>query len=94
MDWNWLITSSADPKKTSLLVKGTVLAVGGFVVQAASTACGLGLYCLGVDAEMLNEFAAIMETLAFGAMILVGGCIALFGLVRKLTLRRWSAPRD
>jgi hypothetical protein len=94
MDFNWLITSSADPKKTSLFVSGLVVAVGGFVIQVSSTACGLGLYCLGIDSEMVNEFAGVMQTLTFGTMIVVGGLMGLYGLVRKVVNRRWAAPRE
>jgi hypothetical protein len=89
--FNWFITSSADPKKTSLFVKGAIVSAGAFVVQAVSVACGLGLYCIGITSETVNEFAGIMEALTFALMIIIGSIWTLWGLLRKIKVGRWSA---
>lgn len=90
---NWLITSSADPKKTSLMVKGIVMTAGAFIVQAVSTACTFGVACLGIDADWINQLAQITETLVFAIMLLIGSVAAIAGLLRKIKLGRFSAHR-
>jgi hypothetical protein len=89
--YNWFITSSADPKNTSLFIKGVIMSAGAFVVQAAAVACNVGLYCIGVDSEIVNEFAGTMEALTFALMIIVGSVMTLMGLIRKIKVGRWSA---
>ena len=46
---NWLITSSADPKRTSLAVKGALMLGGRYLLHTITLACGIGLYCIGID---------------------------------------------
>jgi hypothetical protein len=88
-----LITSSADPKKTSLAVKGFITLAGAFVVQSVSAACAFGLFCIGITNETVNAFAGIAETMVFAAMLLVGGAAAFAGLARKIRVGQWSAHR-
>jgi hypothetical protein len=90
---NWLITSSADPKKTSLAVKGTVLLIGSQLVRLLDMACSFGFACLGVDAMIINQAAEGIETVVYGILILWGGVWFLWGLGRKIYLARWSAAK-
>jgi hypothetical protein len=89
--FNWLITSSADPANTSLAVKGMLTFAGGWLLHAVTLACGLGLYCVGIDATWINQaIDQIVNAVYFGASLL-GAVIAIVGLIRKLYHGRWSA---
>ncbi|MBX4216152.1 hypothetical protein KW797_04355 [Candidatus Parcubacteria bacterium] len=89
---NKIIRSSEDPKKYSLFLQGLVLLVGGQGVKAFALACSIGLVCVGVDQEWVNEVAGAVEMIVYAALSLVGGAWALYGLFRKLALSRWSHP--
>lgn len=89
---NWLITSSADPTKVALSVKGSALVVGAIVVQAAAAACSFGLKCFGIDASLVNEIAGGIYTIVYAAMLLFGGFMVVGGVIRKFYLGRWSHP--
>lgn len=89
---NWLITSSSDPRKTSLFVKGLILFGGAWVVRAVDTACTWGVVCLGIDSAIVNNVAEAVEGVIFAGMLLVGSIVALVGIVRKFIVGRWSHP--
>lgn len=89
---NWLITSSADPTKTSLAVKGAVLLAGSQLVRVLDIACSFGLACLGVNADLINQIAQGTETVVQGALLTVGGIGIVWGILRKIYLQRWSHP--
>lgn len=91
--FNWLITSSADPKKTSLALKGVLTVAGAHALQAVTLACGLGLYCVGIDAEWVNDFVQTMTDLAYAVLFLFGTGVTLWGLLRKARYGRWSAAQ-
>ncbi len=82
--FQWLMLSSADPRKTSLSVKMALLAIVPYVLNIASTACGLGLVCLGVDAEGLNQFVQVSENLVLWSLSIVAGIGFMYGFFRKL----------
>ena len=90
--WNWLLTSSADPKKTGAWVKGLAILAGSQVVRVVNVACDFGLTCLGVTQEHVNSFAEGAELFVTGAMIIIGLGVTLFGLGRKAYYARWSHP--
>ncbi|MFN3658161.1 MAG: hypothetical protein ACK4UO_12970 [Pseudolabrys sp.] len=89
--WNWVVTSSADPEKTSLALKGLLTFGSGYVLNAVTALCGFGLVCLGIDADWLVQVINFITQVALGALYIVGGGIALFGLGRKVKLGQWSA---
>ena len=70
---NWLITSSADPKKTSLAVKGALVIGGSQLIRVLDMACSFGLACLGVDATIINQAAEGVESLVYGILLAWGG---------------------
>jgi hypothetical protein len=88
---NWLITSSADPRKTSLAVKGAIVLGGSQLVRLLDIACSFGLACLGVDATIINQAAEGVEALVYGVLVLWGIVWVLWGMGRKIYLARWSA---
>lgn len=88
---NWLITSSADPKKTSLFVKGGVILLGSQLVRAFDAACSFGLSCVGIDITFVNQLADGAEMLVYAALLLWGAVWFCYGLGRKFYLSRWSA---
>lgn len=89
---NWLITSSSDPSKTSLAVKGAVLLAGSQIVRVLDIACSFGLACLGVNADVINGIAQATETVVYGTLLAVGGITIVWGILRKIYLGRWSHP--
>jgi hypothetical protein len=88
---NWLITSSADPRKTSLAVKGAIVLGGSQLIRLLDIVCSFGLACLGVDATIINQAAEGVEALVYGVLVLWGIVWVLWGMGRKIYLARWSA---
>ena len=88
---NWLITSSADPRKSSLFVKGAMVLAGSQIVRLLDTICSFGLSCLAVDIKFVNQMAEGAESLVYGALVLWGGVWFLYGLSRKFYLAWWAA---
>jgi hypothetical protein len=89
--FSWLITSSADPDNTSLAVKGLLLGSVTYVLQVSTLVCGLGLLCLGLDADWLTSAINGLTTILTGVLYLVSGAMAVWGLIRKFRLGRWAA---
>ena len=88
---NWFITSSADPKRTSLALKGVLVLGGTYLLHTINLACGIGLYCIGIDQNWINT---MIEQLTFAAelsLMLVGIAVGIVGMARKITIGRWSA---
>jgi hypothetical protein len=87
---NWLITSSADPKKWSLFVKGVLLLWGAQIVSLFDAVCSFGLACLGVDTTFVNQLAEGVEAVIYGGLIVIGLIWSLYGGIRKVYLTGWS----
>ncbi len=93
--WNWLVTSSADPEKTSLMLKGLLLAGGAYLVQAAAVACTLGIaYVCLINAPGVDQTVAYVVQFATGILYAFGALIGLIGFCRKIYYGRWSAPQQ
>lgn len=88
---NWLVTSSADPTKFSLFVRGIAGTAAGVLLHAAVLACGLGVYCIGIDAGWVNAVVDAIAKLAYAVALTIGPLVALLGLIRKIRLGQWSA---
>jgi hypothetical protein len=86
---NWLVTSSSDPQKYSLALKGVLMMGVAAAIQLMPLTCGLHLICL--DASVLNSVVETIANIAYLALSLVGGVATLYGLVRKAWLNQWSA---
>jgi len=76
----WFVTSSQDPKKLSLTVKGALLAVAPFV-----------MYFTGFTDADFNQFVEAIVAFVFAATTAVSALQIAFGLLRKVKFGRWSA---
>jgi hypothetical protein len=88
---NWLVTSSVDPRNFSLTVKGVAVIGAGWLLKLSVLACGLGVYCVGLDADWLNKAVDALTQIAYGFALLFGGVMTFIGLLRKWWSGRWSA---
>jgi hypothetical protein len=85
----WLVTSSADPTKYSLMVKGVLSMWAAWVIQALPITCGLHLIC--VDQTVLMSAVETMGNIVYLGLSLIGAVYFLWGLGRKIWLNRISA---
>lgn len=82
----WLMLSSADPSEISLSVKAPLLGLIPYILSVATTACGIGLVCLGVEATELNQVVGKIESIIFWFFSIIASIGFLIGFVRKLWL--------
>lgn len=87
----WLLTSSADPQRTSMFVKASLFSLVPITMQALSFTCGLHLVCTDVTGDELKTVAETFANLVFFVTSAVSAFGAFYGLMRKLVLGRWSA---
>lgn len=76
--WNWLVYSSADPKKVSLSVKGALTMASSLII---------GLLTIFSVSVSNDEIANIIEALGLVvemALSLVGAVAVLIGFIRKV----------
>ncbi len=87
--WGWLVTSSQDPQKTGLLVRGALLWVVAQVLAMAPLLCQWANLCFDTGAlsglvdPIVGFVVSALSLLSYGMMV-VGG-------LRKLWLSRWRA---
>lgn len=91
---NWIVTSSADPRATSLAIKGSLVVIGGYIVHLATVVCGFGFYCIGIDTLWMNSFIEAVSNIIYFLTSLIGPVMTIVGLFRKINLGRWSAAPD
>ena len=84
--FQWITLSSADPKKYSLSVKMALLAAVPYILGIVSASCGIGLVCIGLDAEGLNQFIQVSENIVLLVLSLVSAVGFVYGFLRKLYL--------
>lgn len=89
----WFITSSADPKKTSLAVIGALTFFSSYILQAIQIACAVGFVCLPIDGTILDTAINAIGTFVEGIMMAVGALLFVWGLARKLKFGRWTAAK-
>lgn len=82
--WTWLITSSADPARVSLTVRGALLALIPTILWLVSTACGFGIVCLGVDEPFLNQFVESLVALVQALLTAIAAVWVVWGMIRKI----------
>ncbi|MEK7992882.1 MAG: hypothetical protein AAB403_03660 [Planctomycetota bacterium] len=87
----WFVTSSADPLKFSLSIRGLLVIGGGWLLNASVLACGLGVYCLGVTDYSVNQAIELITQIAYALALFFGSVMAAWGFIRKLAYGRWSA---
>lgn len=68
-----------------------VLAFADTKVLAVLTVLyGLGMVCLGVDADFIQRIINAIMQFSLCVLYLVGAVVATVGAIRKVKLRRWS----
>jgi hypothetical protein len=77
---SWLVTSSQDPSKTSLFIKGLLLSVAP-----------LAMLFLGWTETDVTQFADSLSNIAFWSLSIVPAGQVLWGLLRKGLVGRWAA---
>jgi hypothetical protein len=77
----WIITSSADPEKTSLAFKGILVMFIPFAVSL-----------LGIDADMANTFVGGLVGFVNGCLTVISAVMVVVGATRKLYYARWAHP--
>lgn len=87
----WLVTSSADPAKYSLALKGALKVGAAYLFQALSITCALHIACLNVDNGLVEQIIETTAAIAYLVLSLWGAGQVLWGLLRKAWLNRWSA---
>jgi hypothetical protein len=87
----WIVTSSSDPSRYSLMFKGAAMMAIPYVLQALQLVCGLTLICLSVDGSVLTSVVDTVANIIYLVFSLVGAMAFLWGLGRKIWLNRWSA---
>ncbi|MBT9167846.1 MAG: hypothetical protein DDT19_01189 [Syntrophomonadaceae bacterium] len=71
----WFVTSSTNPEKISLTIKGIV----AFAIL------------VGLDEAVVNEFGNNLANFILGLGILASAGLGIWGAIRKIVIGRWSA---
>ncbi len=77
--YKWLVTSSANPRNTSLAVKGFLVSLAPFAMMM-----------FGVTDVDVNAFVNAIVDLIFYVLSAIATVQMLFGFIRKISLGRWS----
>lgn len=88
---SWLISSSADPNKVGLTVKGLLIGVVPFLTWASPVLCAMAKVC--IDLGSISPFIDGVANFVVAAMTLVSAAVVLFGLGRKISFGHWSAKK-
>lgn len=80
MTFKKLITSSSDPKKLSLSVKGFLMALVPII-----------MFATGLSEMDVNAMIDVVTRIVFLGSSLVASVQILYGMLRKVKLGRWSA---
>ena len=84
--WQWLVQSSANARQVSLSAKAALLAIVPYILSLSTGACGLGLVCLGVEAEGLNQVVEAITNIIFWGLSIVSAIGFIYGFGRKVWL--------
>lgn len=89
--WRFIVLSSADPKRSSLALRGFgLMAITMFVSDIVPTirvVCELGYLCEFVEpsfVETLNELLDVATTIVYYALLTISAAFAFVGTLRKL----------
>ena len=74
--WLWIVKSSADPTRTSLTVKATLVALIPFLVGFAPL--------VGLTGEGVNQIVLNLSDLVGQILMVVASLTAVYGLIRKI----------
>lgn len=77
---SWVVTSSADPNRASLFIKGVLLSIAP-----------IAMLVLGITDADFNVLVEAIVNVVFYVITALSAIWTLYGLARKLWLKRWSA---
>lgn len=86
----WVVVSSADPKKTSLMVRGFLLGLVPATLSLISALCGFGLFCIGIDSYGLNQLVESLTEVIQLVLTAVASMWMAWGLIRKVYLTHFK----
>lgn len=89
--FQWLITSSADPEKVGLTVKGLLVGIVPALSVLLPILCSVVMFC--VDLSLINPAIDAITKIVVAVTTLVSAVMVLWGLVRKARFGRWSAAK-
>lgn len=89
--FSWLVTSSADPARLGLMVRGLLVGIVPAISFMMPLACSLIHVCVDLSA-ISPAIDAIVQIVVALATVISGGMI-LLGLIRKAVLGQWSASQ-
>lgn len=81
---NFIILSSADPKKFSLSFKAGALFLVPFLMQAYGMVCAFGYRCIDIDPSIFDTVIDMMANLIFLFFSAVATVLSLCGIFRKM----------
>lgn len=89
--WRVIVKSSADPKATSLFVRGvmlgTITTVTAQLIQALDIVCQFGYKCYYFDPSLIDTLRmtadTVTEVIYYGLMT-IAGIMTFYGYVRKM----------
>jgi hypothetical protein len=87
----WLVTSSANAQKYSLMVKGVLMFGVAKLIALMPVLCGFHIACIAVDGTLLSSAVDTIANIVYLGLSLIGSLAFLYGLARKLWNGRWSA---
>lgn len=85
----WFVTSSADPTRYSLAVKGAVGLAVAWLIQISPFICAAAIICL--DPTVLQSVVQTSGTIVYDVLSLISACAFLYGIARKVYVGRFSA---
>jgi hypothetical protein len=78
--FNALITSSIDPNKVSLTVKGFIVMILPIVLAVT-----------GITSEQANPIIDLIVQVVFLGSTILSSIMMLYGLIRKIKVGQWNA---
>jgi hypothetical protein len=82
----FIVRSSADPRKTSLFVKSSLLGMVPLFMYATGIVCQLGYTCVDLTDNQLERLIDGIQELVFITLSIISFVGAAFGLIRKIVL--------
>lgn len=81
---DFLLISSKDPSKWSASFKFALLGIIPVFLHVVGTACNFGLYCIGVDADSLNQMVNVLSMIVFYVLSLISSIGFVITFIQKI----------
>lgn len=94
--WNWLVTSSSDPLKTSLTVRGVLVGIVPMAISMIPFLCTGVHICidpgsLPLVVDIAVQFVHYVLIIVQGITVVVSAVLFIIGMIRKIQIGQWSA---